>query len=235
MQECPSPDLRNEQTLPYAILTVAWDGAMTAFSPELIDASSKENGDFIWGTFFTIRYRMLLLIFNLKASQLISMLLFGSRFLDRIPRSEAQLYERHSLRRVRARTKTESLVQVENCKRNEVAAALQPNCSLSPDLHFGVARDTYSLAPLVGAVPKKLVRANNLLAMVVQAHIPLHREPWQFEDVGFRYRPLEAGHRFLLIDCVGCADVLAKRSSQDEQIEAALHRRSIKQSRKGSV
>jgi uncharacterized protein len=49
VQECPSPDLRNEQTLPYAILTVAWDGAMTAFSPELIDASSKDYGDFILG------------------------------------------------------------------------------------------------------------------------------------------------------------------------------------------
>jgi uncharacterized protein len=48
-QDCPSPDLRNEQTLPYAILTVAWDGAMTAFSPELIDASSKDYGDFILG------------------------------------------------------------------------------------------------------------------------------------------------------------------------------------------
>jgi uncharacterized protein len=48
-QDCPSADLRNEQTLPYAILTVAWDGAMTAFSPELIDASSKDYGDFILG------------------------------------------------------------------------------------------------------------------------------------------------------------------------------------------
>jgi uncharacterized protein len=49
VQDCPSPDLRNEQTLPYAILTVAWDGSMTAFSPELIDASSKDYGDFILG------------------------------------------------------------------------------------------------------------------------------------------------------------------------------------------
>lgn len=49
VQDCPSPDLRNEQTLPYAILTVAWDGSMTAFSPELIDARSKDYGDFILG------------------------------------------------------------------------------------------------------------------------------------------------------------------------------------------
>jgi len=49
VQDCPSPDLRNEQTMPYAILTVAWDGSMTAFSPELIDASSKDYGDFILG------------------------------------------------------------------------------------------------------------------------------------------------------------------------------------------
>jgi uncharacterized protein len=36
VQDCPSPDLRNEQTMPYAILTVAWDGSMTAFSPDFI-------------------------------------------------------------------------------------------------------------------------------------------------------------------------------------------------------
>jgi uncharacterized protein len=43
------PELRNDQTLPLAIVTVAWDGSMTAFSPELIDAKSKDYGDFILG------------------------------------------------------------------------------------------------------------------------------------------------------------------------------------------
>ena len=42
-------ELRNDQTLPLAIVTVAWDGSMTAFSPELIDAKSKDYGDFILG------------------------------------------------------------------------------------------------------------------------------------------------------------------------------------------
>jgi uncharacterized protein len=45
----PQQDLRNDQTLPLAILTVAWDGSMTAFSPELIDAKSEDYGDFILG------------------------------------------------------------------------------------------------------------------------------------------------------------------------------------------
>ena len=45
--------MRNTQTLPLAILTIAWDGAVTTFSPELIDAPSKEHGDFILGNIFT--------------------------------------------------------------------------------------------------------------------------------------------------------------------------------------
>ncbi len=44
-----SQDMRNDQTESMAILTVAWDGAVTAFSPELIDAKSKDYGDFILG------------------------------------------------------------------------------------------------------------------------------------------------------------------------------------------
>jgi uncharacterized protein len=46
-------EMRNEQTLPLAILTIAWDGSVTTFSPELIDAPSKEHGDFILGNVFT--------------------------------------------------------------------------------------------------------------------------------------------------------------------------------------
>lgn len=42
-------DMRNDQTQSMAILTVAWDGSVTAFSPELIDAKSKDYGDFILG------------------------------------------------------------------------------------------------------------------------------------------------------------------------------------------
>lgn len=48
-QGVSSSELRNEQTQPMAILTVAWDGSMTAFSPELIDARSNDYGDFILG------------------------------------------------------------------------------------------------------------------------------------------------------------------------------------------
>ena len=48
-QGCSAPELRNDQTQSHAILTVAWDGSMTAFSPELIDAKSKDYGDFILG------------------------------------------------------------------------------------------------------------------------------------------------------------------------------------------
>jgi uncharacterized protein len=48
----PLSELRNEQTLPLAILTVAWDGSVTTFSPELIDARSKDYGDFILGNIF---------------------------------------------------------------------------------------------------------------------------------------------------------------------------------------
>lgn len=48
-QDGSASELRNDQTLPLAILTVAWDGSTTAFSPELIDASSKDYGDFILG------------------------------------------------------------------------------------------------------------------------------------------------------------------------------------------
>lgn len=44
-----SQDVRNDQTESFAILTVAWDGSVTAFSPELIDAKSKDYGDFILG------------------------------------------------------------------------------------------------------------------------------------------------------------------------------------------
>jgi len=49
LQGCSSRELRNDQTLPLVILTVAWDGSVTAFSPELIDASSRDYGDFILG------------------------------------------------------------------------------------------------------------------------------------------------------------------------------------------
>jgi uncharacterized protein len=46
-------EVRNTQTLPLAILTITWDGAVTTFSPELIDAPSEEHGDFILGNIFT--------------------------------------------------------------------------------------------------------------------------------------------------------------------------------------
>ena len=46
-------EMRNTQTLPLAILTITWDGAVTTFSPELIDAPNKEHGDFILGNIFT--------------------------------------------------------------------------------------------------------------------------------------------------------------------------------------
>jgi uncharacterized protein len=48
----PFLELRNDQTLPFAILTVAWDGSVTTFSPELIDARSRDHGDFILGNIF---------------------------------------------------------------------------------------------------------------------------------------------------------------------------------------
>ncbi|XCB24732.1 cyclophane-forming radical SAM/SPASM peptide maturase GrrM/OscB [Tunturibacter gelidoferens] len=44
-----SGDLMNNQTEPLAILTVAWDGSFTTFSPELIDAKSRDHASFIFG------------------------------------------------------------------------------------------------------------------------------------------------------------------------------------------
>lgn len=49
----PVNEMRNTQTLPLAILTITWDGAVTTFSPELMDAPNKEHGDFILGNIFT--------------------------------------------------------------------------------------------------------------------------------------------------------------------------------------
>jgi hypothetical protein len=162
------------------------------------------------------------------------MFLPGSYFLDGVFRSEAQLNERHSLRPVRARTESESLVQVVNSEWDEIAGAFEPNLSFPTDLHFAVARDTDTLSPLFGAIPQKLVRANYLLSMADEAHIRFHRKRWQFENIGFRYSVLQASDRFLLIDCVRCVETLSKRNYQDEEIDAALHRRIIKQHRKGS-
>jgi uncharacterized protein len=45
----PLLEMRNDQTLPLAIVTVAWDGSLTTFSPELIDAQSVDYGDFVLG------------------------------------------------------------------------------------------------------------------------------------------------------------------------------------------
>ena len=50
--DVPLSQMRNDQTLPLAILTIAWDGSVTTFSPELIDARSDVYGDFIIGNIF---------------------------------------------------------------------------------------------------------------------------------------------------------------------------------------
>jgi uncharacterized protein len=49
----PVNEMRNTQNLPLALLAITWDGAVTTFSPELIDAPNKEHGDFILGNIFT--------------------------------------------------------------------------------------------------------------------------------------------------------------------------------------
>ena len=49
----PVNEMRNTQNLPLAVLTITWDGAVTTFSPELMDAPNEEHGDFILGNIFT--------------------------------------------------------------------------------------------------------------------------------------------------------------------------------------